>query len=70
MENAATDRQPWHDAAEEVEYQFHNFAHSKDELVRADALIKLSNAVFDLKTWLPGFDADTGTLPWEREDEV
>jgi hypothetical protein len=69
MKTPEIEAQPWHDAAGEVEYQFHRYVNTNDIVNRADALIKLSNAVFDLKTWLPGFDSDTGTLPWEREDE-
>jgi hypothetical protein len=29
----------------------------------------LSNAASDLKTWLPGWDGHTGTMPWDRDDD-
>jgi hypothetical protein len=68
IQNETLEREPWHDAAEEVHYQWHRFSTSTDELNRAHALLELSNAMGDLTSFLPGYDADSGTLPWERED--
>lgn len=65
-----TDKDPngWVEAGTEVVYYFHLFAHAKTPLDQADALLHLSNHVFDLKTWLPDYDGNTGTVAWERDD--
>lgn len=61
----------WEDAGVEVAYAWHGFATAATALTQASALVALSNAMSDLVSWLPGFDGDTGTMPWERgEDEA
>lgn len=59
----------WHDAALEVVYLWEQFTHAREPLAQAERLVSLSNAVHDLKTWLPGFDPETGTMPWDREGD-
>lgn len=59
----------WHDAGIEADYRWHLFRNAKTPYDQADALIGLSNAMSDLRSWLPGWDFETGTMPWEREDE-
>lgn len=60
----------WQDAAVEADYRWQRFAHAKTPTEQAEWLVELSNAMSDLRSWLPGFDSDTGTMPWEREDEA
>lgn len=65
--DAPTDEQPWHDAAIEADYRWHLFTNARTPLDQAMALTDLSNAMHDLRTFLPGYDYESGTLPWERE---
>lgn len=59
----------WHDAGLEVVYQWQALERASTVLDQAAALMKLSDAMGDLKTWLPGWDVDSGTMSWEREGE-
>jgi hypothetical protein len=59
--------EPWQDAATEADYRWQIFMHSKTPTDQAQALVDLSNAMHDLRTWIPGYDYETGSLPWERE---
>jgi hypothetical protein len=61
--------EPWHDAAIEADYQWSRFTDAKTPLEQANALVNLANAMDDLRTFLPGYDYESGTLPWERESE-
>ena len=61
------DPNAWQDAGVEADYRWHLFANAKTPLDQAEAVTALSNAMSDLRTWLAGYDADTNTLPWERE---
>ena len=54
------------DAATEVVYWWHRLENAKTLPEQAEAITQLSNHVSDLKTWLPGYDNDSGTMPWER----
>lgn len=59
------------DAIEEVAYRFDMLTQPNSSLVnQAHHLMKLADAVGDLKSWHPGYDANKGTLPYEREDEA
>lgn len=55
-------------AVAEADYRWKLYTEATNELSRADALIELSNAMSDLRSWLPDFDIETGTVEWERED--
>jgi hypothetical protein len=68
--SATTEPQPWHDAALEAEYRWHLFVTAKDPLSQAMAITDLSNAMHDLTTWLPGYDPNTGTMPWDRGEDT
>lgn len=58
------------DAALEVVYWWNRLENAKTLPEQAEAITQLSNHVSDLKTWLPGYDLNSGTMPWERgEDE-
>lgn len=56
------------EAIEEVNYRYHLLATAKTLPDQGQAIIDLSNAVSDLSTWHPGYDPETSTLPWERQD--
>lgn len=57
------------DAIEEVYYRFQCLTQPNSDLVnRAHHLVELQNAVSDLATFHPGYDVDTGTMQYERED--
>lgn len=53
---------------ENVVYYFDLYVHADSVLERAEYLVELSNAVDDLRSFHPGYDLDTGTMPWDRED--
>lgn len=55
------------EAADWVEYWWDSYAHARNPVDAAAILGKLQEAIFDLSTYLPGFDARTGRV--EREDE-
>jgi hypothetical protein len=69
VENLHEDCNAWQSAAEEVDYRWHVFMRAKGPVDAGQALVDLANAMHDLRTWLPGYDYENGTLPWEREDE-
>lgn len=52
----------WHDAGLSVYWAWQRFVSSPDPVLRANAIIKLSDAISDLSTWLPGYDYETGTI--------
>lgn len=60
----------WHDAGEDADYAWDLYRNAKTLYDQAEALIKLANAMACLRTWLPGYDANSGTLPWERDDDA
>jgi len=53
---------------EDISWHFQCYCKSKDLRARADHLTKLSNDISDLQTYHPGYDYNSGTMPWERED--
>ena len=53
---------------EDIKYHLNRFDESKSRANAGHHLIELFNKVGDLTSWHPGYDADTGTLPYERED--
>jgi hypothetical protein len=58
------------DAIEEVDYRWHLYATARNVIDQAQALTDFGNAFSDLRTWHPGYDANHGTLPWEREADA
>ncbi|QIG57806.1 hypothetical protein SEA_PAULODIABOLI_71 [Microbacterium phage PauloDiaboli] len=68
-----TTEQPLSDAAdaiEEVVYRFRAYTQPSSDLVNsAHHLVELANAVSDLASYHAGYDIETGTLPYEREDD-
>lgn len=60
----------WHDAALNVVYQFDAWTEARDPVISANRLIELNNAVTDLKSWLPGYEYETGTMPWGRGEDT
>lgn len=67
-----TNEQPLSDAAdaiEEVVYRFSMYVSQTSDMVNeAHHLLKLADAVGDLRSYHPEYDEDTGMLPYERED--
>lgn len=63
------DKDDWHDAAIEVDYLWTMFMDTPTPLGQAKMLVQLQDAMSDLRTFLPGFDYESGTLPWERETD-
>ena len=57
------------DAVADVLYRYDQFVDATTELNRATRLVDLNNAVDDLRSWHPGFDADTDTMPWDRNED-
>lgn len=59
----------WEPAGVEVAYAWHRFATAKTPTEQASAVVALSNAMSDLRSWLPGYDSEHDTMPWEREED-
>lgn len=59
----------WQEAAIEVDYLWNMFMDTTTPLGQARVLMQLQDAMSDLRTFLPGWDYETGTLPWERDDD-
>ena len=54
---------------EDIQYHLHMYDNSKSRANAGHHLVKLFNRVGDLTTYHSGYDANTGTLPWERAEE-
>jgi len=54
---------------EDIHYHLHRYDTEKSKASAGHHLSELFNRVSDLTSWHSGFDVDTGTMPWEREDE-
>lgn len=59
----------WQEAAIEVDYLWNTFMDTTTPIGQARVLMHLQDAISDLRTFLPGWDYETGTLPWERDDD-
>lgn len=57
------------DLIEDIQYHLHCYDNAKSRANAGHHLNELFNKVGDLSTWHSGYDTDTGTLPWEREDD-
>lgn len=53
---------------EEIYYHLNCYDSSSYRSNAAYHLNELQNKVSDLSTWHSGYDVDTGTMPYERED--
>lgn len=51
-----------YEAIESVWYQMYRWDRSTSALNQADAIISLSNAIGDLKTWHPRYNYETGEI--------
>lgn len=65
----AAEAEGWKDSAMSAVYAFWRYNEARTPLDNATWLINLGNALSDLQTWLPGFDAETGTMPWARGED-
>lgn len=59
----------WVDAAEWADYYWHQYKNAGSLAEQNTAFERLSNHMHDLRTWLPGYEYEHDTLPWQREDE-
>ena len=50
------------EAADTVEWRWSLFAAAKDPVSQASALVELANAISDLGTFIPGYNAETGDV--------
>lgn len=57
------------DALENVVYYFDRYTSAQTLKDQAGHLIELSNAVSGLRSFHPGYDPDSNTMPWDREDD-
>lgn len=58
------------ECADSVAQAWHTYRDATDPISQACALVALNDRISDLRTYLPGYDYETGTLPWERDEEV
>ncbi len=57
------------EAIEEAVYRFSMYVSQSSDMVNeAHHLLKLAEAMGDLRSYHPGYDPNTGMLPYERED--
>jgi len=61
--------QPWQDAALSADYRWHLLCQARTPLEQASAMMMLANSMSDLRTFLPGYDYNHDTLPWQRDEE-
>ena len=66
LEEANTRLEQLIDAADGVEWRFNLYQDSQDPLTQANNLVMLAERVFEMASWLPGFDPDRGEIV--RED--
>ena len=53
------------EAALGVAARWGTFDNAAGPVDSAVALVELSNAIFELTTWLPGFDPERGEIDWD-----
>lgn len=53
---------------EDIDYRLQSYDKSASRSNAGHHLIELQNLVSQLKTWHSGYQYESGTLPWERED--
>lgn len=53
------------EAASAVAYEWMRFSQTTDMVQWASRIIELNDRMFDLSTWLPGFDPETGEIDWD-----
>ena len=53
---------------EDIHYHLSRYDDTKSRANAGHHLIELFNKVGDLTTWHSGYDSESGTLPWQRED--
>ena len=62
MADIAYEDSSWHDSGLNVNHYFEMFAAAKTPVEQAQYLIELTNAMSDLRTWLPGYDIETDVV--------
>ena len=56
-----------YDALDNALYRYDRYVTATSLLDQASFLCELNNAMDDLRTYHPEFDAGTGTMKWDRE---
>lgn len=57
------------DLIADIAYSWWQWQRATHPLERAQPLIDLSNRLSDLRSYHPRWDIETGTMPWEREED-
>jgi len=50
------------ESADTVEWRWSSFATAKDPVSQASALVELANAISDLRTFIPGYNTESGDV--------
>lgn len=58
-----------HELLIDVIYHFQSYVEATRLDNQAHHLVELCNKMSDLKSWLPDYDSNTGTIAYERDDE-
>lgn len=61
-ETAPSPEQPWMNAGRNVWWAWNRLSHAQNLLDQADATVALANAMSDLGSYLPEYDAESGEL--------
>ena len=56
------------DCIEAVARAFDEFSEARGPVSQATALAELNDRIFDLKTYHPGYDFNSGTMPYDRDE--
>ena len=54
---------------EDIHYHLSRYDGATSKTDAGRHLANLWSAVHDLTSWHPGYDINSGTMPWERDDE-
>lgn len=57
-------------AIEALHHAFETWSTSTTPTGQASALVDLTNALGDMFSWHPGWEVETATMPWQRENGV
>lgn len=58
------------ECATQVDYWWRRLRAATTLLDQGEAATALNNATADMRSWLPGWDMDSDTMPWEREQSA
>jgi hypothetical protein len=58
----------WHDAGLAAHWEWERYSTAREPITAAGALVELNNAMSDLASYLPGYDAETGTIRGDDDE--